>query len=105
MGAAGGEDNEAACEGADEAEVVTEDDASAWMEDPPEGFGRQLSRFGILFTLLDGMVTESTLQCLRGSSSDGQRHSYPQACLLLPHAHIVSSRGFIGCVACSAAYS
>ena len=79
---AGSETDQAAGDVYDEDEDALEGDASAWMEDPPEGFGQQLSRFGILFTLLDGMVTESTLQYLRGTIGSGQSPTYPQVRLL-----------------------
>ena len=75
-------DTQAAGEGTDEGEDALEGDASAWMEDSPQGFGQQLSRFGILFMLLDGMVTESTLQYLQGTSSGGHSFTASQARLL-----------------------
>ena len=36
-----------------------------WLADPPDGFGRQLSQFGRLFSALDGWVTDATLRHLR----------------------------------------
>ena len=84
--------NEAVGEDADE--DALEGDASVWLEDPPEGFGQQMSRFGILFTLLDSMVTESTLKYLQDSSSDGHCRTYAEVCISMaaPHLHCTQKR-------------
>ena len=42
--------------------------ACPWLEDAPGG-PQQLSRFGAMFTLLDGMATEAALAYLRSSNS------------------------------------
>ncbi|CAL8463766.1 g3300 [Coccomyxa elongata] len=50
-----------------------------WLADPPEGFGRQLSQFGRLFSALDAWVTDATLRHLRatGVQPAGQAEDVP----------------------------
>lgn len=50
-----------------------------WLADPPEGFGRQLSQFGRLFSALDSWVTDATLRHLRatGALPAGQAEDVP----------------------------
>ena len=48
-----------------------EETALQWLSEPPPGFGRHLSGFGQLFTLLEGLVTERSAKLLRGSDSAG----------------------------------
>ena len=43
-----------------------EESALQWLSEPPPGFGRHLSGFGQVFTLLDGLATERTLQLIQG---------------------------------------
>lgn len=64
--------------GGDEVEDE-EGDAACWLEDPPEGFGRQLSQFGRLFSALDGWTTDATLRHVRRppASSSGQPDDVP----------------------------
>lgn len=51
-----------------EAELDSDEETSLqWLSDPPPEFGRHLSGFGQLFTLLEGLVTERSSQLLRGS--------------------------------------
>ena len=51
------------------------------MEDAPGG-PQQLSRFGAIFTLIDGMVTEASLAYLQSSGGQPPMASRPEACLL-----------------------
>lgn len=50
-----------------------------WLADPPEGFGRQLSQFGRVFSALDAWVTDATLRHLRatGVHPAGQAEDVP----------------------------
>ena len=43
-----------------------EESALQWLSEPPPEFGRHLSSFGQVLTLLDSMVTERTFQFVKG---------------------------------------
>lgn len=46
-----------------------EETAFQWLSEPPAGFGSQLSGFGRVYTLMDSLVTNRTMQLLQGKRS------------------------------------
>ena len=89
---------------ASEAELDSDEEtALQWLSEPLPDFGRHLSGFGQLFTLLEGMVTERSSQLLRGhghghaQSTEVPQHSSLQVkfmlfpCCCAPHCEIALS--------------
>ena len=52
-----------------EAELESDDESALqWLSEPPADFGRHLSGFGQLFTLVEGLVTARSSRLLRGGN-------------------------------------
>lgn len=65
-----------------------EDTALQWLSEPAPNFGRHLSGFGHVFTLLNSLVTERSLKLLQGKDH-ADSAEVPTRSSLQVHPHAV----------------